>query len=173
MATVGRGTSTVTSASLITPRPGTSVDSDNQASTSNSRAAHNLKYPSDDASNAKYICPVLYCEAEFSSEGSLGQHMNLFQHSPCNPCRYLSDSKLPPDPLCYKCPECDLEFSTKQLCSDHMAEENHLSFFPPLAVSAYLCPQCLYLFETLESCWIHMEGSRHHQVRFPYRGMYQ
>lgn len=162
-------TSTVTSASEAEAWQGTSENLDYLAMVDDDRAAHNVKYPEDEGTDARYICPVLYCEAEFSSEGALGQHMNLFKHSPCNPCRYIKDAKLKPDPLCFKCPDCDLEFPTKQLCRNHMDQEKHLVFYPPLAISAYICPQCLYLFDTLETCWSHMEESRHHKISFPFK----
>jgi hypothetical protein len=122
------------------------------------------------SSEGKYICPVLFCDAEFSSEGSLGQHMNLFKHSPCNPLRLAEDTKLLPDPVCFKCPDCDLEFESKDLCREHMDRENHLVFYPPLAITAYQCPDCLYLFKNLQSCLSHMESSRHYSFKFPFKG---
>ena len=127
---------------------------------------------SEPSLQGKYLCPVLYCETEFTSEGSLGHHMNLFQHSPCNPLRLCEDNKLLPDPVCYKCPDCDLEFSTEGLCKEHMDNENHLVFYPPLAITAYLCPQCLYLFKTLQLCLSHMESTKHHSFKFPFTGMF-
>lgn len=120
----------------------------------------------------KHFCPVLFCEAEHTSEGALGQHMNLFQHSPCNPCRYAQDLKLMPDPSCYMCPGCDQEFSTRDKCSEHMKQENHLVFYTPLGITAYLCPQCLHLFENLEICWRHMEQLNHHQLSYPFTGKF-
>ncbi|XP_045158331.2 E3 SUMO-protein ligase ZNF451-like isoform X2 [Mercenaria mercenaria] len=171
-------TSTVTSASLTTGSGTSEKENKSSASAEDNISVNSLRnkdgelfssHKSASTSDAQYICPILYCEAEFSSEGSLGQHMNLFQHSPCNPCRHARDSKLLPDPLFYKCPECDLQFNTKDMCSEHMNMENHLTFYPPLKISAYLCPQCLYLFETLGTCWNHMEKSKHHRIRFPFK----
>lgn len=121
-------------------------------------------------SPATYTCSVLNCEAVFTSEGGLGQHMNLFQHSPCNPRLKAIDCKLSPDFLCYLCPGCDREFPEQEQCKEHMKKERHSVFLPPLEISAYICPQCLYLFESFEKCWDHMEKSSHHTMAYPFTG---
>lgn len=118
-----------------------------------------------------YSCTVLHCEATFTSEGALGQHMNLFQHSPCNPRLRAVDCKLSPDILCYCCPDCDREFSSAEECKGHMTTAGHSVYMPPLEISAFMCPQCLYLFESFEKCWNHIEKSSHHSMAFPFTGI--
>lgn len=121
-------------------------------------------------SKQKFVCPVLYCEANFSSDGALGQHLNLFKHSPCNPCRLAKDCKLSPDPLCFMCPQCDVTFPTRGKCMEHMNAEDHMILATPLTTVAYMCPQCVHLFEDFNSCWMHMEHKNHHKIHFPFSG---
>jgi len=119
-----------------------------------------------------HVCTVLNCEAVLSSEGALGQHMNLFQHSPCNPYLKAADVKLAPDALCFLCPGCDREFASIEQCNDHIKEAGHLVFLTPLEICAYMCPQCLYLFESYEKCWEHIEKSSHHNMAYPFKGKF-
>lgn len=117
-----------------------------------------------------YTCSVLNCEAVFSSEESLGHHMNMFQHSPCNPFLKMIDLKLLPDALCYLCPACDRQYPSAEQCQEHMNEFKHLTFLPPLEISSYICPQCLYLFESFGQCWDHMEKSSHYSIASNFSG---
>lgn len=123
------------------------------------------------ANETKYsgpTCKVLNCDAEFTSEGGLGQHMNLFQHSPCNPLLLARDCKLAPAPVCYMCPECDRQFETSDTCRNHMRSANHLQFYPPLAIAAYMCPQCLYVFPSKRICAEHIDEKQHHDTCYPF-----
>lgn len=134
----------------------------------NSDSSISLEFVEDGQPGANKVCTVLNCEAEFSSEGRLGQHMNLFQHSPCHPCRKVTDCKLSPDPLCFMCPKCDREFQTADECQEHMREKSHLQFFPPLSVCGYLCSQCLNIFPSFQVCWEHIEHNNHHDICYPF-----
>ncbi|XP_060551929.1 uncharacterized protein LOC132713376 [Ruditapes philippinarum] len=118
--------------------------------------------------DSKLVCTILNCAAEFSSVSGLENHMELFKHSPCNPCLLTKDCRLADSPLCFMCPECDLEFSTRDECSEHINRRKHLTFFPPLAITAYMCPQCLHLFGSLEECWTHIEKQSHHGISYPF-----
>ncbi|XP_052774975.1 E3 SUMO-protein ligase ZNF451-like [Mya arenaria] len=119
--------------------------------------------------DGEVACPVLNCEAKFSSETSLGHHMNLFQHSPCNPFLKLKDCKqMVAEPLLHMCPECNATFKTEYGCREHMKAKGHLMFMDPLEVTAFMCPQCLYLFENREVCQMHITKSKHHTCAYPF-----
>ncbi|KAH3831735.1 uncharacterized protein LOC127877871 isoform X2 [Dreissena polymorpha] len=118
---------------------------------------------------SRWSCRILNCEATFSDEIILAHHMNLFQHSPCNPCIRTLDCKLLPDPLGYVCPECDKNFADLISCKNHINKKpGHLGIFPPLEVAAYMCAQCLQLFSTRDECTSHLEESKHSTISYPF-----
>ncbi|XP_053380506.1 uncharacterized protein LOC123559910 [Mercenaria mercenaria] len=120
----------------------------------------------------KIVCSVLNCAAEFSSLMHLENHIELFKHSPCNPCLLARNCKLSHIPICYMCPGCDLEFSTREECTQHINIKRHLPFYPPIAITAYMCSQCLHLFGSVEACWLHIEQSSHHGMSYPFADDY-
>lgn len=116
------------------------------------------------------VCTVINCSAHFSSKASLQHHYTQFKHSPCNPILLNKNSCLAKTPLCYICPKCDREFQKPEECKVHMVAENHIPFYPPLAVTAYMCAQCLHMFNSFEECWEHLEMMSHHAVTYAFTG---
>lgn len=140
----------------------------NTSNNSSPNTSATLTISGSSVTEEKYVCSVLNCAAQFSSELRLDDHMQLFKHSPCNPCLLARNCILSSVPVCYMCPDCDIEFLTREQCTEHMNRSKHLTFYPPLAIKAYMCPQCLYLFPSLDTCWSHMEQASHHGMYYPF-----
>lgn len=119
-----------------------------------------------------FVCSVLNCGAKFSTEMRLEDHMQLFKHSPSNPCLLAENCSVSNIPICYMCPDCDLEFQSCDECTEHINRSKHLRFYPPLAIKAYMCSQCLYLFPSIDACWRHMENTSHHGMYYPFANDY-
>ncbi|KAL4219638.1 hypothetical protein ACF0H5_022210 [Mactra antiquata] len=142
-------------------------------SSSKSHVSPSSSSDSDDAKtitneSKTFTCSVINCSAYFSSDAALKDHINNFKHSPCNPVALNKNCVLAKRPLCYMCPACDREFTLKEDCKNHMVEENHLAFYPPLIVTAYMCAQCLNIFGSFEDCWTHIEKMSHQAVTYAF-----